>query len=206
MTNNNKLHISSGNDLPLYVFIFNAHITFWVSFINHFIRLHFKWYPLFLVTPQHSHPPPPLPLCLYEGVPPHTHPHLPHCSSIPYAGASSLPPLPLMLDKAILCYICIWSHDSLYVYSLVGGLVPGSSGGLVSWHCSLCGIAILFNSFSTAPSTSIGSPSSVRWLAVRICIYIGQVLVESLREQPYQAPVSKHFLVSAIVWGFGVCR
>jgi hypothetical protein len=25
------------------------------------------------------------------------------------------------------------------------------------------------------------------------------------REQPYQAPVSKHFLASAIVSGFGVC-
>jgi hypothetical protein len=34
------------------------------------------------------------------------------------------PLLPMMPDKAILCYICTWSH----VYS-VGGLVPGSSGG-----------------------------------------------------------------------------
>jgi hypothetical protein len=33
-----------------------------------------------------------------------------------------------MSDKAILCYMCIWSHDSLHAYSLVGGLVPGSSG------------------------------------------------------------------------------
>ena len=38
------------------------------------------------------------------------------------------PPLPLMSDKAILCYICIWSPGSLHVYSLVGGLVSGSSG------------------------------------------------------------------------------
>ena len=30
--------------------------------------------------------------------------------------------------------------------------------------------------------------------------------VEPLREQPYQAPVRKHFLASAIVWGFGVFR
>jgi hypothetical protein len=35
----------------------------------------------------------------------------------------------LMTDKAILCYICSWSHGSLHVYSLVGGLVPGSSWG-----------------------------------------------------------------------------
>jgi hypothetical protein len=29
-----------------------------------------------------------------------------------------------MSDKAILCYICGWSHVSPHVYSLVGGLVP----------------------------------------------------------------------------------
>ena len=37
--------------------------------------------------------------------------------------------LPLMTDKVILvCHICSWSHGSLHVYSLVGDLVPGSSG------------------------------------------------------------------------------
>ena len=39
--------------------------------------------------------------------------------------------LPLIPNKAILCYMCGWSHESLHVYSLVGGLIPGSSGGLV---------------------------------------------------------------------------
>jgi hypothetical protein len=34
-----------------------------------------------------------------------------------------VPPLPPMPDKAILCYICSWSHGSLQLYSLVGGLV-----------------------------------------------------------------------------------
>ena len=53
------------------------------------------------------------------------------------------------------------------------------------------------------PLESLGS---VGWLAVSICISIGQVLVESLREQPYQARVSKHFLALAIVSGFGVYR
>ena len=32
-----------------------------------------------------------------------------------------------MFNKGILCYILRWSHVSLHVYSLVGGLVPGSS-------------------------------------------------------------------------------
>jgi hypothetical protein len=39
------------------------------------------------------------------------------------------PLLPLMSDKAILCYICSWTHGTLPVYSLVGGLVSGNSGG-----------------------------------------------------------------------------
>jgi hypothetical protein len=33
-----------------------------------------------------------------------------------------------MTHEAILCYICSWSYGSFHVYSLVGGLVPGSSG------------------------------------------------------------------------------
>jgi hypothetical protein len=49
----------------------------------------------------------------------------------------------------------------------------------------------------------LGSPCSVQWLTVSICIWIGQALAESLRRQLYQAPVSKHFLASAIVSGFG---
>ena len=99
-------------------------------FINHFIHLHFKWYyPSWL--PLHKLPIPPLlsPL-LFASM------RVLFCSltlscltplTSPYAGASSLPPLPLMSDKAILCHICIWSHGYLHVYSLVGGLVFGSS-------------------------------------------------------------------------------
>jgi hypothetical protein len=41
----------------------------------------------------------------------------------------------LVPDNAIFCYICSWSRGSLHVYSLVGGLFPGSfgfgGGGLV---------------------------------------------------------------------------
>jgi hypothetical protein len=39
----------------------------------------------------------------------------------------------------------------------------------------------------------LGSPCSVLWLAMSICLCIGQALAEPLREQPHQAPVSKHF-------------
>jgi hypothetical protein len=43
-------------------------------------------------------------------------------------------------------------------------------------------------------------------MAVYICICIGPALEEPLRGQLYQAPVSKHFLASAIVSKFGVSR
>jgi hypothetical protein len=53
------------------------------------------------------------------------HPLLPHCSSIPLCWGINPPqdqgpPLPLMPDKAILCYICIWSYGSLHISQLFG--------------------------------------------------------------------------------------
>jgi hypothetical protein len=42
-------------------------------------------------------------------------------------------------------------------------------------------------------------------LAKRILLSICQALAESLRRQPYQAAVSKHFLAFTIVSGFGNC-
>jgi hypothetical protein len=54
----------------------------------------------------------------------------------------------------------------------------------------------------------LGSWGSVRWLAVSSCICVDQMLVEPLREQPYHVPISKRFLVSAIMcvcmWQGGV--
>jgi hypothetical protein len=87
----------------------------------------------------------------HEGVPTPTHSHLP-ALSFPNTGASSLhrtkgPLLSLMLNNAVLCYICSWSHGSLHMYSLVGGLVPGSSGGLVGCYC--CSSYRVVNPFSS---------------------------------------------------------
>jgi hypothetical protein len=55
-----------------------------------------------------------------------THPLLPPHSWIPLhwgiePSQDQGPLLPLMPDKAILCYICDWNPGSLHVYSLVGG-------------------------------------------------------------------------------------
>ena len=59
--------------------------------------------------------------------------------------------------------------------------------------------------FSLFSNSSIKVPSSVQWLAESICLCICQSLADPLRRQPYQAPVSKHFMASAIVSGFGDC-
>jgi hypothetical protein len=45
----------------------------------------------------------------------------------------------------------------------------------------------------------LGYLCSVQWLATSIHLCIGQELAETLRRQLYQAPISKHFLPSAIV-------
>ena len=76
-----------------------------------------------------SHPPS---TCFYEGDPPTTYPPLPPHPGIPLPlGIEPSRDQGLMPDKAILCYICCWNHGSLHVYSLVSGLVLGSSGGAV---------------------------------------------------------------------------
>jgi hypothetical protein len=134
-----------GLALKVFIYLFLVSVTAFIfSFLSffkgYFIYLHFKccppsWFPL------RKHPitsPLPLPLwgcspCLYEGPPPLTHPLLSHRSRIPLHWGikppqDQGPPLPLIPDKAILCYICSWSHESFHVYCLVGGLVPGSSG------------------------------------------------------------------------------
>ena len=100
-------------------------LAYWLFYL-----LTFQMLSPFLIPPQNLHPPPPLSLRGCSS----TYPLLPHLSSIPLHWGIKPPQnqgllLPLMPDKAILCYICSWSHRSLYVYSLVGGLVPGSAGG-----------------------------------------------------------------------------
>ncbi|EDM10302.1 RGD1560158 (predicted), isoform CRA_a [Rattus norvegicus] len=70
-----------------------------------------------------------------------------------------------MPDNAILCYICGWSHGSFHVYSLVDGLVPGTSGGV--W---LVDTVVLSMGLQTPSAPSVfsltpplGSPCSVQW-------------------------------------------
>jgi len=80
------------------------------------------------------------------------------------------------------------------------------------WGVWLVHIVVLLMGLQTpsAPSVlsltpSLGSLCSVRWLAASILICISKALVEPLRRHPYQVPVSKHFLESAVVTGLGGC-
>ena len=56
------------------------------------------------------------------------------------------PFLPLMSNKAILCYISRWSHGSWLVVYFLGAMCGG--GALVGWYCSSYRAANPFSSFS----------------------------------------------------------
>jgi len=104
------------------------------SFIGYFLYLHFKYYPLSWFphwkNPQ-SHPTHHLPSWGRSPIHGPTPSYLP-ALAFPHTGASSLPRTKGLSShwcstRPIVCYICGWSHGSLHVYSLVDGLVPGSS-------------------------------------------------------------------------------
>jgi len=113
------------------VVVFVLNVLLFKFFIGYFIYLHFKCYPLSQFPSTTPYPISSSP-CFYKGAPPPP-PLPPHHPGIPLHWGIKPPQnqgplLPLMPDKAILGYICSWSHGFLHVYSLVGGLVPGSSG------------------------------------------------------------------------------
>jgi hypothetical protein len=98
--------------------------------MGYFIHFHFQYYPLSWFPLQKPLIPSLFP-CFYESAP---HPHSPSpCPGIPLSWGIKpsnyqVPLLPLIPNKAILSYICSWSHGLLYVYFLVGGLISESSG------------------------------------------------------------------------------
>ena len=133
-------------------------------FVGYFIYLHFKCYSPFLVFPVTC----PNPITLDSmRVLPHLsiHPLPPHCPRLLLLWSIKLlqDQGPLMSHKAIFCYICIWSHGSLHVYSLVGGLVLGALGVGSDWLILLFFIwgPNPFSFVSPSPNFSIGFPCSV---------------------------------------------
>ena len=109
-----------------------------------------------------------------------------------------------MPDKAILCYMCSWSHGSLHV--------GWSFSSWELWGVWLVDIVVfpMILQTSSAPSvlpltSKLGSQSSFWWLTASIHICISKNLAKPLRKHLYQAPLSKHLLASAIVPGLGGC-
>jgi hypothetical protein len=137
-----------------------------------------------------SSSPSPLPLLTYPPTATSLSWHFPTLRH--WALRDQRPLLPLMIVKAILCYICSWSHGSLHVYSLVGGLVPGSCWG-TGWFILLfllwgCKPLQLLGSFS---SSSIGDPVlSPMDVFEHPLLYLSGA-GDPLRRHLYQAPVHK---------------
>ena len=112
--------------------VFNSIISFFFCWL--FYLFTFQMLSPFQVSPPQTPIPSSVPThCFYEGAPSLILLLLSHSSSILLLWGIKSPQdqgplLSLMFDKAILCSICSWIHRFFHVYSLVGGLVPGSSG------------------------------------------------------------------------------
>ena len=120
------------SNTELYFFpFFTIGIFYWM-----FSLFAFKMLTPFLLSPLEIPYPISPPLCFSADVPQATHPILTSCPGIPLQwgiqpSQDQGPLLPLMPNKAIICYICCWGHGYVHLYSLICGLVPGSS--VVVW-------------------------------------------------------------------------
>jgi hypothetical protein len=83
-----------------------------------------------------------------------------------------------MSNKAILCYIHGCSHGSLHVYSLVGGLVPGSLVGIWLLHMVVPSMGLQIPSAPSVLSLALplGTLCSVQWFVVSIHFCICEIL------------------------------
>ena len=126
-------------------FIYIVFSLFTFQMLSHFLVSPSKiLYPLCL--PLLPNPPNPIPgpgIHLYWGKEP---------------SQDQEPLLPLMPNRAILCYICSWSHGWLHVYTLVGGLVAERSRGSGWLMLFFLWGAYSFSSFSPFSNSSIGDP------------------------------------------------
>jgi hypothetical protein len=121
-------------------------------------------------------------------------------SGFPSANPLSYTPLPCFYESAPPPTYPLLSHCLSIL--LHWGIMPSQEQGPL--------LPLMSEKATSAPSVLsltplLGSPCLGRWLAVIIYISIGQDLTEPLKRQLYQAPVSKHFLLSTIVSEFCVC-
>jgi hypothetical protein len=180
-------------------------LFYWIFYIFTFQMLFHFCFPS--KTPQ-SHAPPPASMRVFPLT--RSNSQL-NTLAFPYTGAKGL-----LRTKGHSSYWCqptlssatyatgAMGHSMCMLWLVISPL--GALGGLVGWYCgSSYGVANPFSSFSPFSNSSLESPCSVQWLAGSIYLCTCQALAEPLRWQLYQAPVSKHFLVSPIVSGFSVC-
>ena len=74
-----------------------------------------------------------------------------------------------MLDKAVLCYISSWSHESFHVYSLVCGLAhenTGRSDCLVDIVVLPMGLQTTSATLVLSLTPPLGTVSLVQWLVL----------------------------------------
>ena len=158
---------------------------------------------LFLVIPSNIAYPLLLPLLLKPPTPASRSWHSPILGHITFTGPKASPPIDGQLGHPQLhIQLEPWVPPCVF---FVGGLVPGTSGVLVSSYCcSSYGTTKSFISLGTFSSSFIGDPVLSPMVD---CddppLYLS--LVEPLRRQWYQAPVSKLLLASTIVSGFVGC-
>jgi hypothetical protein len=131
--------------------------------INYLIYLHFKFSPPSQSTLHKSSISPPSLLPLRDA-PPLTHPLLPHPSSIPLLGATSLhrtkhlPSHWCQIRQSSATYVAGAMDWPMYTLWLVVSFL-GALMGPVSWYCcSSYGVAIPFSSSSLYPNFPIGIP------------------------------------------------
>jgi hypothetical protein len=114
-----QVNLSSLSPVLLLFWMFTCalSILMWVVLL-YCIYLHFKCYPLSWF-PLHKSPIPTPSPCLHASALLPSHLLLPHTPSIPLCWGIKPSQdqrllLPLMSNKAILCFICSWSHESLH--------------------------------------------------------------------------------------------
>jgi hypothetical protein len=148
-------------------------------------------------------------LCLYEGVSPPTSPFLAPHPRIPLhwgiePSQDQGPLLPLMRNKAI-SLLHMWLEPWVPPCVLLGWWF--STWGL--WGFWLVDVVFTMGLQIPSPPSVLSltpplvTSCSVQWLAASIHLCI--CLADPLRRQLNQAPVSKHFLASTILSGFGDC-
>jgi hypothetical protein len=153
---------------------------------------------------------PPPSACLYEGAPLPTHPLGLQPPSVSLSWVIKPPldqgaPLPVMLDKAFLCYIFIWSHGYPLCTLWFSTCELWGEGQVGGYCCSSYEIAKPFSSYSPCPNFPIGvSMLSLMFGCVHPHLYWSG-FGRASQETAYQAPVSKHILAWAVVFEFGVC-